>query len=99
MEKKALKARGTVSEERSVGGVPGGRTEGGRGMLGGVVLDRKAAKYKQRAGPETMISASALARVSSSRSLSALACARASVRNLWNAFMVISSVTTEGAAC
>lgn len=51
MEKNALKVRGTVSAERTVGGVPGGRTEGGRGMLGGVVLDRSAAKYKQRAGP------------------------------------------------
>lgn len=73
MEKNALKVWGTVSEERTVGGAPGGRTEGGSGILGGVVLDRKAAKYRQSAGPATIMSASALANVSSSRSLSAFA--------------------------
>lgn len=46
----------------------------GKGTDGGFVVDRRAAKKRQSAGPVIIKSASALLNKSSSRSLSAFAC-------------------------
>ena len=69
-----VNAGGQFSKDRSVG------TEElpwpldlGKGTEGGLVVQRKAAKYKQRAGPVIMTSPSALLNSSSSTSLSTFA--------------------------
>ena len=73
------KSGGQVSLER----MRGAPSIPGIGQDGGVVLLRRAAKYKQSAGPQIITSASALARVSSSMIFSNFACEREYWRNWW----------------
>lgn len=63
---------------RSIGSPP--PFERGRGTLGGLVVHLSAAKYKHRAGPVTMRSASALSSKAGSSSRSAFACVRDDLR-------------------
>jgi hypothetical protein len=77
--RKDKNAAGQFSTERSMGGWAAGAPGApdlllrGNGTEGGLVVQRSAAKYKQRAGPEIMRSPSALLSSSGSRSLSTLA--------------------------
>jgi len=52
----------------------------GRGTEGGSVVQRRAAKYKHKAGPVIIKSPSALARRSTSTSFSSLACVKDDLR-------------------
>jgi hypothetical protein len=68
-----MKAGGQFSWDRAIGPE---LLEGlGRGTEGGFVVDLRAAKYKQSAGPVTIKSPSALARRSTSINFSTFACA------------------------